>query len=204
VVLRLRLPRLSKPESDDGHARQRVSLLHTTFVRLGKQPPADAAADWMRACSECSHLLGAACSIGTPWGGQSCAALFVTLQLAMQTGPLHASKAARFGRLRGWCGGLSEHPHARAVWELLAAAERAVCRGIELSDRQAAQIERWRRDLVRAFPADASTASEGDEGEPPSDESDDDDASSFAAMEAQMRSAFYPVAAGSSYAPAPS
>ena len=80
-----------------------------------------------------------------------------------------------------------------------AAAERAVSRGIELSERQIALIERWSGELQRAFPPDASESS-ADFTSEQSDGEDDDEEASFDAMERAMRDAFYPRTAGEHFA----
>ena len=213
VKLRLRLPmrdagiaQSAQPETEhaDREALQRVTALQVRLANLNKQPSSStaAASEWASACGEGACLLSAACSSDAPWSARACVPLFAAIQLALQTGPLFATKPARFGLLRGWCGGLADHPHAQAAAELLTAAERALAHGIMLSERQASLIARWRHEQQRAFPLDMSTASEGDDDE---EEDDDDECAmaSFDAMERAMRMAFYPSAAGSSYTPAP-
>ena len=200
VALKLRQPFVSLSQaaaSSPVSERERAAIawLDGTLSRLNSLPPDAAAAEWASACGKCSQLLTAA----HKWGASSAASLFSTVQLALQTGPLKASKAARFGLLRGWCGGLADHPHARAASDLLAAAERAVSRGIELSERQIALIERWSGELQRAFPPDASESS-ADFTSEQSDGEEDDEEASFDAMERAMRDAFYPRTAGEHFA----
>lgn len=127
-----------------------ISKVRVALSQTCKEKSARSAAEgWCRACSDCERLLTSA----QAWDANLCTELFLALQQAMQSGPLQASKAARFALLRKWCGDASiDHPHAQAAASILVATEIALERGIRFSDNQRACVIKWRKAFTKAFP----------------------------------------------------
>ncbi len=154
----------------DRRLQRRVAQVTAALSRTSGLKPALAGPAWADACAECARVLDGAAESAAAGRGASAAAcnsLFLAVQQAVQSGPMTASKAGRFGLLRKACGGVSEHPHARVAGTLLASARRAVDAGISFSENQAAGIARWNVEYAKAFPADtADSAGAGGCGPP--------------------------------------
>ena len=140
---------------DEAATAKMMKLAVELSASLSGSPPT---AGWCSACGDGAKLFDQLWADGVAFPADTCAALFGCLQQALQTGPMQASKAGRFGLLRAACGGVPDHPHARAVCQLLGAARAADARGAAFGERQRAQVQRWGADFERAFPAEEPAA----------------------------------------------
>ena len=178
-------PPLTAEEKAEKAAKASIAKVRSALSSTVKQRPRDAADTWRRACASCHPLLlraappppegnEAAEQGGSGWSPALCTELFLALQQAMQSGPLQASKTARFALLRKWVGNdaCGQHPDVDAPASLLDAAEAAIAHQISWTENQRMGVQKWRKEFLKAFPPrqEIAAGSVCDAGEPDADQ----------------------------------